>query len=51
MTIKLIFNIIQNNDGWLSLEENAWLNVRTAERKLLTLEKAGQWLVVQTEQE
>jgi hypothetical protein len=33
------------------LEEDAWLNARNVEAELLTLEKAGRWLVVQTKQE
>jgi len=32
------------------LEEDAWLNARNVEAKLLTLEKAGRWLVVQIKQ-
>jgi len=33
------------------LEENTWQNARNVEAKLLTLEKAGKWLVAQTKQE
>jgi len=33
------------------LEEDAWLNARIVEAKLLTPEKAGKWLADQTEQE
>jgi hypothetical protein len=32
-------------------EENVWLNVRSAEGKLLIRERLGRWLVAQTETE
>jgi len=33
------------------MEEDEWLNVKTVEPKLLTLENAGKWLVAQIRQE
>jgi len=32
------------------MEEDEWLNVKTVELKLPTLEKAGKWLVAQIRQ-
>lgn len=50
-TVKFIFSIIQTMMVGYMMEENAWLNARVVKAKLLTLGKAGRWLVAQTKLE
>jgi len=50
-TVKFIFSIIQTMMVGYMMEENAWLNARVVEAKLLTLGKAGRWLGAQTKVE